>query len=188
MARESPARGIYFRRQLPREIAPSRPGARFLPRSSHRFDSAMPLGQAVWLGPTCIVRTTSRVGPPLKSLRQNRSRLGAGSRARGRPVSRPGGLLNLGTPCPDISPLGNLRGPALIRNAAERSYSAWRRCAECEPLHIGDMAPVVFSWDARAHNPICYLRGALGDAGAAAASLRVATYRPHAGRQRTLTP
>ena len=57
-----------------------------------------------------------------------------------------------------------------------------------EPLHIGDMAPVVFSWDARAHNPICYLRGALGDAGAAAASLRVATYRPHAGRQRTMTP
>jgi hypothetical protein len=50
------------------------------------------------------------------------------------------------------------------------------------------LAPVVFSWDARAHNPICYLRGALGDAGAAAASLRVATYRPHAGRQRTLTP
>ena len=63
-----------------------------------------------------------------------------------------------------------------------------RRCAECEPLHIGDMAPVVFSWDARAHNPICYLRGAPGDAGAAAASLRVAAYRPHAGRQHTLTP
>ena len=51
-----------------------------------------------------------------------------------------------------------------------------------ELLHIGDVAPVVFSWDARAHNPICYLRGAPGDAGAAAASLRVATYRPHAGR------
>ncbi len=49
------------------------------------------------------------------------------------------------------------------------------------------MAPVVFSWDARAHNPICYLRGAPGDAGAAAASLRVATYRPHAGRQRTMS-
>src|SRR5260370_36766963 len=48
--------------------------------------------------------------------------------------------------------------------------------------------PVVFSWDARAHNPICYLRGAPGDAGAAAASLRVAAYRPHAGRQHTLTP
>jgi hypothetical protein len=57
-----------------------------------------------------------------------------------------------------------------------------------EPLHIGDMAPVVFSWDARAHNPICYIRGAPGDAGATAASLRVATYRPHAGRQRTMTP
>ena len=34
-----------------------------LPRSSHRFDLAMPLGQA-WLGPTCAVRGTSRVGPP----------------------------------------------------------------------------------------------------------------------------
>ena len=76
-----------------------------------RIDSANAVGPAVWLGPTCIVRTTSRVGPPLKSLRRNRSRSGAGSRARGRPVSRPGGLLNLGTPCPDISPLGNLRGP-----------------------------------------------------------------------------
>jgi hypothetical protein len=57
-----------------------------------------------------------------------------------------------------------------------------------EPLHIGDMAPVVFSWHARARNPVCYLRGAPGDAGAAAASLRVATYRPHAGCQRSLTP
>ena len=38
------------------------PGA-VLPRSSHRFDLAMPLGQA-WLGPTCAVRGTSRVGPP----------------------------------------------------------------------------------------------------------------------------
>src|SRR4029077_13626522 len=42
--------------------------------------------------------------------------------------------------------------------------------ARSEPLHICDMAPVVFSWDARAHNPLCYLCGALGDAGAAAAS------------------
>ena len=57
-----------------------------------------------------------------------------------------------------------------------------------EPLHINDMAPVVFSRHARARNPVCYLRGAPGDAGAAAPSLRVAAYRPHAGRQRTLTP
>src|SRR5229473_2096238 len=129
MARESPARDIYFRRQLAREIVPSRPGARFLPRSSHRFDSAMPLGQAVWLGPTCIVRTTSRVGPPLKSLRRNRSRSGAGSRARGRPVSRPGGLLNLGTPCPDISPLGNLRSPVPKPAPPSDHIPLRRRCA-----------------------------------------------------------
>src|SRR5258706_9989852 len=43
----------------------------FLPRSSHSFDSAMPFGPAVWLGPTCVVQITSRVGPLLKKWPSN---------------------------------------------------------------------------------------------------------------------
>ena len=81
-----------------------------------------------------------------------------------------------------ISLAGGFEGPALIRSAAERSYSARRRFAFSEPLHIGHVTSVVLSSDARTRNPIRYLRGAPGHEGAAAASLRAASYRPHAGR------
>jgi hypothetical protein len=65
----------------------------------------------------------------------------------------------------------------------------WRGEALCvNRFTLANWPPVVFSWDAWVRNSICYLRGALGDAGAAAASLGVATYCPHAGRQRALTP
>ena len=58
---------------------PSLPG--LLPRISLTFDSAMPRVriQAVWSGPTCVVRQSSRVGPlPGVTMRRE----GAGPRRR----------------------------------------------------------------------------------------------------------
>ena len=81
-------------KQTTADIVEEKPrvGGFFATKFAYVLIRPMPLGQRFGWARRVSSGKTSCVGPPLKSSRRNRSRSGAGSRASGRPVSRPGGL------------------------------------------------------------------------------------------------